>query len=64
MKISQDVRDYAASIEVKQLDSELQADVQQAEMQKKAQQFRQSGAELYHTTDKKLTDKKPEEHQL
>ena len=54
MKISQDVRDYAASIEVKQLDSELQAEVQQAEMQKKAQQFRESGAELYHGSDKTL----------
>lgn len=52
MKISQDVRDYAASIEVKQLDTEQQ----QAEMQKKAQQFRQSGAELYHTTDKTLEE--------
>lgn len=54
MKISQDVRDYAASIEVKQLDSALQAEVQQAEMQKKAQQFRESGAELYHGLDKTL----------
>src|SRR5690606_21476080 len=52
MKISQDVRDYAASIEVKQLDTEQQ----QAEMQKKAQQFRQSGAELYHGSDKTLSD--------
>lgn len=60
MKISQDVRDYAASIEVKQLDTEQQ----QAEMQKKAQLFRESGAELYHTTDKKLADKKQEEPQL
>jgi phosphomethylpyrimidine synthase len=51
MKISQDVRDYAASIEVKQLDTEQQ----QAEMQKKAQQFRESGAELYHGSDKTLT---------
>lgn len=52
MKISQDVRDYAASIEVKQLDAE----VQQAEMQKKAQQFRESGAELYHGTDSQLEE--------
>ena len=52
MKISQDVRDYAASIEVKQLDTE----VQQAEMQKKAQQFRQSGAELYHGSDSQLEE--------
>ena len=52
MKISQDVRDYAASIEIKQLD----AAQQQAEMQKKAQQFRQSGAELYHGTDTKLEE--------
>jgi phosphomethylpyrimidine synthase len=52
MKISQDVRDYAASIEVKQLDTEQQ----QAEMQKKAQQFRQSGAELYHGSDSKLEE--------
>ncbi|RVT48198.1 phosphomethylpyrimidine synthase ThiC [Rheinheimera sediminis] len=51
MKISQDVRDYAASIEVKQLDTEQQ----QAEMQKKAQQFRESGAELYHGSDKTLS---------
>ncbi|WP_288741610.1 phosphomethylpyrimidine synthase ThiC [uncultured Rheinheimera sp.] len=52
MKISQDVRDYAASIEVKQLD----AAQQQAEMQKKAQQFRQSGAELYHGSDSQLEE--------
>ncbi|WP_127019673.1 phosphomethylpyrimidine synthase ThiC [Rheinheimera mangrovi] len=52
MKISQDVRDYAASIEVKQLDTEQQ----QAEMQKKAQQFRESGAELYHGSDSKLEE--------
>lgn len=52
MKISQDVRDYAASIEVKQLDTEQQ----QAEMQKKAQQFRKSGAELYHSTDSQLEE--------
>ncbi|EGM75954.1 thiamine biosynthesis protein ThiC [Rheinheimera sp. A13L] len=57
MKISQDVRDYAASIEVKQLDTEQQ----QAEMQKKAQQFRQSGAELYHGSDKTLADQTTEE---
>ncbi|MBU1621224.1 MAG: phosphomethylpyrimidine synthase ThiC [Gammaproteobacteria bacterium] len=60
MKISQDVRDYAASIEVKQLDTEQQ----QAEMQKKAQQFRQSGAELYHGSDKTLSDTPQEEPQL
>jgi len=59
MKISQDVRDYAASIEVKQLDAE-----QQAEMQKKAQQFRESGAELYHGSDKTLSDTPQEEPQL
>lgn len=52
MKISQDVRDYAASIEVKQLDTEQQ----QVEMQKKAQQFRQSGAELYHSSDSQLEE--------
>jgi len=52
MKISQDVRDYAVSIEVKQLDTEQQ----QAEMQKKAQQFRQSGAELYHSSDSQLEE--------
>jgi phosphomethylpyrimidine synthase len=60
MKISQDVRDYAVSIEVKQLDTE----VQQAEMQKKAQQFRESGAELYHGSDKTLSDTPQEEPQL
>jgi phosphomethylpyrimidine synthase len=52
MKISQDVRDYAASIEVQQIGAELQ----QAEMQKKAQQFRGSGAELYHGTDTQLEE--------
>jgi phosphomethylpyrimidine synthase len=52
MKISQDVREYAASIEVKQLDTEQQ----QAEMQKKAQQFRESGAELYHGSDSQLEE--------
>jgi phosphomethylpyrimidine synthase len=46
------VRDYAVSIEVKQLDTEQQ----QAEMQKKAQQFRQSGAELYHSSDSQLEE--------
>ncbi|MDR7120680.1 phosphomethylpyrimidine synthase ThiC [Rheinheimera soli] len=60
MKISQDVREYAASIEVKQLDTEQQ----QAEMQKKAQQFRQSGAELYHGSDKTLADQITEEPTL
>lgn len=56
MKISQDVRDYAASIEVQQIAPELQQNTLHTEMQKKAQQFRQSGAELYHTTDKTLEE--------
>ena len=60
MKISQDVRDYAASIEVQQIDSAQQ----QNEMQKKAQQFRQSGAELYHGSDKTLADQTTEEPAL
>ena len=59
IKISQDVRDYAASIEIKQLDTEQQ----QAEMQKKARQFRASGAELYHGSDKTLSDPALEEQQ-
>lgn len=56
MKISQDVRDYAASIEVQQIDPELQQNTLHTEMQKKAQQFRQSGAELYHGSDSQLEE--------
>lgn len=56
MKISQDVRDYAASIEVQQIDPELQQNTLHTEMQKKAQQFRQSGAELYHGSGSQLEE--------
>ena len=58
MKISQDVRDYAAAIAVNQLVvSEITASPE-TEMAKKAQQFRLSGSELYHSADAIL--KEPE----
>ncbi len=56
MKISQDVRDYAAAIAVNQLAVTDMSVSPQTEMAKKAQQFRLSGSELYHSADAILTE--------
>ena len=56
MKISQDVRDYAAAIAVNQLAVTHMSASPETEMAKKAQQFRLSGSELYHSADTILTE--------
>ncbi len=56
MKISQDVRDYAAAIAVNQLAITEISVSPETEMAKKAQQFRLSGSELYHSADTILTE--------
>lgn len=56
MKISQDVRDYAAAIAENQLAVTDMSASPETEMAKKAQQFRLSGSELYHSADTILTE--------